>query len=329
MSNFTSTIEYKFKVTNNLDKGDAQQKKFNFYLGLPYSKRKYRYMQVVNFATNKEGQHLFNVILGHSESSVAAMSDDILRNGSSTCKPAVTKVMRITYASVNVGQVAFLCNASNKEIFEGADWTGISGEYTKVKSFRTNGNDEVIGLIFDAADRNIVSARKNDGTNVVAKPEDPVDEVKVPQPEEVKLDPILLTPTARKAIKDRVDDLKKANQGLEQKLEGREKDVCTLIEQIDEKDRTIKTLIEERELLKKDLEHRDKDISDLEDRLKEKERYIKGLENDSVKMFQNMDWRRKYIELVLAVLKRDFSHMKDEELVVNVQGLIGIPVKEK
>ena len=320
MSNFTSTIEYKFKVTNNLDKTDAQQKKFNFYLGLPYSKRKYRYMQVVNFII-KDGTHLFTVILGHSESSVAAMSDDILRNERSAFKPAVTKVMRITYASVNVGQVAFLCNASNKKIFEGADWTGISGEYTKIKSFRTNGNDEVLGLIFDAADRNVVSARKNDGTNVVARAEASADEV--------KLDPILLTPTARKAIKDRVDDLKKANQGLEQKLEGREKDVCTLIEQIDEKDRTIKTLIEERELLKKDLEHRDKDISDLEDRLEEKERYIKGLENDSVKMFQNMDWRRKYIELVLAVLKRDFSHMKDDELVANVQGLIGIPVKEK
>ena len=232
MANFTSTIEYKFKITNNLDKDNAQQKKFNFYLGLPYSKRKYRYMQVVNFATNKEGQHLFNVILGHSESSVAAMSDDILRNGSSTCKPTVTKVMRITYASVNVGQVSFLCNTSNKEIFEGADWTGISGEYMKVKSFRTNGNDEVIGLIFDAADRNIVSARKNDGTNVVAKPEAPADIVKVPQPEEVKLDfdPELLWKTHKKLIGE-YDDLRKMYQELEQKVKGKDKVIEQLCEE--------------------------------------------------------------------------------------------------
>ena len=215
MANFTSTIEYKFKVTNNLDKDNTQQKKFNFYIGLPYSKRKYRYMQVVNFII-KDGTHLFTVILGHSESSVAAMSDDILRNERSAFKPAVTKVMRITYASVNVGQVAFLCNASNKEIFEGADWTGISGEYTKVKSFRTNGNDEVIGLIFDAADRNIVSARKNDGTNVVAKPETPDDIVKVPQPEEVKLDfdPELLWKTHKKLIGE-YDDLRKSEENAE------------------------------------------------------------------------------------------------------------------
>ena len=236
MSNFTSTIEYKFKVTNNLDKGDAQQKKFNFYLGLPYSKRKYRYMQVVNFII-KDGTHLFTVILGHSESSVAAMSDDILRNERSAFKPAVTKVMRITYASVNVGQVAFLCNASNKEIFEGADWTGISGEYTKVKSFRTNGNDEVIGLIFDAADRNIVSARKNDGTNVVAKPETPDDIVKVPQPEEVKLDfdPELLWKTHKKLIGE-YDDLRKIYQELEQKVKGKDK----VIEQLSEENAELR-----------------------------------------------------------------------------------------
>ena len=236
MANFTSTIEYKFKVTNNLDKDNTQQKKFNFYIGLPYSKRKYRYMQVVNFII-KDGTHLFTVILGHSESSVAAMSDDILRNERSAFKPAVTKVMRITYASVNVGQVAFLCNASNKEIFEGADWTGISGEYTKVKSFRTNGNDEVIGLIFDAADRNIVSARKNDGTNVVAKPETPDDIVKVPQPEEVKLDfdPELLWKTHKKLIGE-YDDLRKIYQELEQKVKGKDK----VIEQLSEENAELR-----------------------------------------------------------------------------------------
>lgn len=286
MANYVSTIEYKFKVTNNLNKVIAQQKKFNFYIGLPYSKRKYRYMQVINFATNKDGQHLFNVVLGHSESSVAAMTEDILRGTHASLKPAATKVMRITYASVNVGQTSILYNDANKKTLDTADWTGISGEYTKIKSFRTNGNDEVIGLIFDAADRNIISARKNDSTNVVAKPETPVDIVKVPQPEEpanssveLKFDPELLWKTHKKLIGE-YDDLRKMYQELEQKLE-------------------------------------------------EKDRYIKGLENDSVKMFQNMDWRRKYIELVLAVLKRDFSHMKDEDLVANVQSLTDIPGMEK
>lgn len=310
MSNFTSTIEYKFKVTNNLDKIDAQQKKFNFYLGLPYSKRKYRYMQVINFATNKEGQHLFNVVIGQSESSVAAMTEDILRNERSAFKPAVTKVMRITYASVNVGQVAFLCNASNKETFEGADWTGISGEYTKIKSFRTNGNDEVLGLIFDAADRSAVSARKNDSTNVVAKP----DIVKVSQPEKPA--------NSSNDIKPDLDLLWKAHQ----KLIG---DYGALRMTKEELEQRVKGLTEINEGFKKDLDKRDADISALMDQLEEKERYIKGLENDSVKMFQNMDWRRKYIELVLAVLKRDFSHMKDEDLVANVQSLIGIPGMEK
>lgn len=308
MSNFTSTIEYKFKVTNNLDKVDALQKKFNFYIGLPYSKRKYRYMQVINFATNKERQHLFNVVLGQSESSVAAMTEDILRGTHASLKPAATKVMRITYASVNVGQVAFLCNASNKEIFEGADWTGISGEYMKVKSFRTNGNDEVIGLIFDAADRSAVAARKNDSTNVVAKPETPDDEVKVPiDLDEVKPDLDLLWKTHQKLIGD-YGTLKMTKEELEQKVKG---------------------LTEINEGFKKDLDKRDADISALMNQLEERDRYIKGLENDSVKMFQNMDWRRKYIELVLAVLKRDFSHMKDEDLVANVQSLIGIPGMEK
>ena len=279
MANFASTIEYKFKVTNNLDKADVQYKKFNFYIGLPYSKRKYRYMQVINFATNKEGQHLFNVVLGHSESSVAAMTDDILRGTHARLNPAVaTKVSRITYASLNVGCIALVCNDKNEEIIKNGDWTGISGEYTKVKSFRTNGDDEVIGLIFDAADRSSVSARKNDSTNVVAKAETPDEVVKVPQTN--------------------------GSVELEEKL---------------------KFATETLEYLRKDLENRDKDISALTNQLEEKDRYIKGLENDSIKMFQNMDWRRKYIELVLAVLKRDFSHMKDEDLVANVQSLIELP----
>lgn len=327
-----NTVEYKFKVTNNLDKDSTIIKKFNFYIGLPYSKRKYRYMQIINFATNKEGQHLFNVVLGHSIDSVAIMTNDILRGTHASLKPVTTKVSQITYTSLNVGTISLVCNDENEESIKNGDWTGISGEYMKVKSFRTNGNDDVLGLIFDAADRSLVSARKNDNTNVVAKP----DIVKVPQPEKpvididgAKLDPILLTSAARKAIKDSVDDLRKTNQELEQKLEGKEKDNCGLIEQIDEKDRFIKTLVEERDFLKNDIEARDKDISDLTEQLEDKERYIKGLENDSVKMFQNMDWRRKYIELVLAVLKRDFSHMKDEDLVANVQSLIDIPGMEK
>lgn len=314
MANIASTIEYKFKVTNNLDKDSTAVKKFNFYIGLPYSKRKYRYMQIVNFATNKEGQHLFNVVLGHSESSVAAMTEDILRGTHASLKPVATKVSRISYVSLNVGTSALVCNDKNKEIIKNGDWTGISGEYMKVKSFRTNGNDEVIGLIFDAADRYIVSARKNDGTNMVAKPETPADEVKVPQPEEptngsvdVKPDLDLLWKAHQKLTGD-YGTLKMMKEGLEQKVRG---------------------LTEINEGFKKDLDNRDADISELVSQLEEKDRYIKGLENDSVKMFQNMDWRRKYIELVLAVLKRDFSHMKDEDLVANVQSLIGISVKEK
>lgn len=317
MSNFTSTIEYKFKVTNNLDKDNAQQKKFNFYLGLPYSKRKYRYMQVVNFATNKERQHLFNVVLGQSESSVAAMTEDILRGTHASLKPAVTKVMRITYASVNVGQVAFLCNTSNKETFEGADWTGISGEYTKIKSFRTNGNDEVIGLIFDAADRNIVSARKNDGTNVVAKP----DIVKVPQPEKpvidvdkVKLDPVLLTSTAREAIRDSVANLRKTNRELAQKIEEKEKDICALIEQIDEKDRTIKALIEERGFLQEDLANRDNDIemlssenADLHNQLKE----VGSKPDETEKTF-----RGKFIDMIVGIFREKLEALSDDELLM-------------
>lgn len=233
MANFTSTIEYKFKVTNNLDKPNAQQKKFNFYLGLPYSKRKYRHMQVINFATNKEGQHLFNVVLGHSESSVAAMTEDILRGTHASLKPVSTKVMRITYASVNVGQVAFLCNASNKEVFERADWTGISGEYTKIKSFRTNGNDEVIGLIFDAADRSAVAARKNDSTNVVAKPETP--DVNT---DEVKPDPELLWKAHQKLLTDyevlekKAKELEFYNGCFKRDLDVRDKDVEQLCEEV-------------------------------------------------------------------------------------------------
>lgn len=312
MANFTSTIEYKFKVTNNLDKDNTQQKKFNFYIGLPYSKRKYRYMQVVNFAKNKEGQHLFNVILGHSESSVAAMSNDILRNGSSACKPAVTKVMRITYASVNVGQVAFLCNASNKEIFEGADWTGISGEYVKIKSFRTNGNDEVLGLIFDAADRNIVSARKNDGTNVVAKPEAPVDEVKVPQPDEIVID--IDTANLWKAHQKLIGDygtLRMAKEELEQKLERKEKDNCVLMEEIDEKDRFIKTLIEGRDFKDKNIECLTKENIDLRNQLET----VNSTPDETQKTF-----RDKFIDRIVDEFRRRAEVLSDEELLMLMKG---------
>lgn len=286
MSNFTSTIEYKFKVTNNLDKVNAQQKKFNFYIGLPYSKRKYRYMQVINFATNKERQHLFNVVLGQSESSVAAMTEDILRGTHASLKPAATKVMRITYASVNVGQVAFLCNASNKEVFEGADWTGISGEYMKVKSFRTNGNDEVIGLIFDAADRSAVAARKNDSTNVVAKPEAPVDIVKVPQPDEVKLDPILLSSTERRAIRDGIDDLRKTIQELEQKVKDR--------------DQCIKDLMGDIELITKE-------NADLHNQLKG----IGSKPDETQKTF-----RDKFIDRIVEVFRGKLMSLSDDELLM-------------
>lgn len=314
MVNFTSTIEYKFKVTNNLDNGDAQQKKFNFYIGLPYSKRKYRYMQVINFITDRAGQHLFNVVLGHTESTVAAMTEDILRNAHPIFKPVVTKVMRITYASVNVGQVSFHCNASNKKIFEGADWTGISGEYTKIKSFRTNGNDEVLGLIFDAADRSSVSARKNDRTNVAAKPEAPVDIVKVPQPEKpvididgAKLEPILLSSLDRKAIKDSVADLRKTNQDLEDKNE-------QLLEILKKRDNFISNLVEENDYLKKDLEARDKDIellskenADLHNQLKE----LDSKPDETEKTF-----RGKFIDMIVGIFREKLETLTDDELLM-------------
>lgn len=265
MSNFTSTIEYKFKVTNNLDKTDARQKKFNFYLGLPYSKRKYRYMQVINFATNKEGQHLFNVILGHSESSVAAMTEDILRGTRASLEP-VTKVMRITYASVNIGQTSILYNDANKKTLDTGDWTGISGEYMKIKSFRTNGNDEVLGLIFDAADRSVVSARKNDGTNVVAKPEAPADKP-TNGSVELKLDPELLWKAHQKLIgeygtlkmmkeelEQRVKGLTEINEGFKKDLDKRDADISALMNQLEERDQRIKTLTEERVFKDKNIE---------------------------------------------------------------------------
>lgn len=283
MANYVSTIDYKFKVTNNLDKVNAQRKKFNFYLGLPYSKRKYRYMQVVNFATNKERQHLFNVVLGQSESSVAAMTEDILRGTHASLKPAVTKVMRITYASVNVGQVAFLCNASNKAIFEGADWTGISGEYMKVKSFRTNGNYEVIGLIFDAVDRYIVSARKNDGTNMVAKPEAPTDEVKVPQPDKLVLD---------------VDSSEYAR--------------C--VKENAELNIRIKSLTEENGFLKKDIEAREKDIEKLSEENAELWNQLKAINSkpdEAQKTF-----RDKFIDRIVEVFREKIRSLSDDELLM-------------
>lgn len=292
MANIASTIEYKFKVTNNLDKDSTAVKKFNFYIGLPYSKRKYRYMQVVNFATNKEGQHLFNVVLGHSESSVAAMTEDILRGTHASLKPVATKVSRISYVSLNVGTSALICNDKNEEIIKNGDWTGISGEYMKVKSFRTNGNDEVIGLIFDAADRNIVFARKNDGTNVVAKAEASDDIVKVPQPDEVKLDPILLTSTARKAIKDSVDDLRKANQAFERKV------------------RNLEYL---NECLKKDLEARDKNIEELCEENNEFRNKLKGTESkpdETQKTF-----RDKFIDLIVDMFREKLETLTDDELL--------------
>lgn len=273
MANFTSTIEYKFKVTNNLDKDNTQQKKFNFYLGLPYSKRKYRYMQVINFATNKEGQHLFNVVLGHSESSVAAMTEDILRGTHASLAP-VTKVMRITYASVNVGQTAILYNDTNKKTLDAGDWTGISGEYTKIKSFRTNGNDEVIGLIFDAADRSAVAARKNDGTNVVAKPD------------EVKLDPILLSSTERRAIRDGIDDLRKTIQELEQKVKDR--------------DQCIKDLMGDIELITKE-------NADLHNQLKG----INSKPDETQKTF-----REKFIDRIVDVFRERIESLSDDELLM-------------
>ena len=328
MANFTSTIEYKFKVTNNLDKADAQQKKFNFYLGLPYSKRKYRYMQVVNFII-KDGTHLFTVILGHSESSVAAMSEDILRNDRSAFKPAVTKVMRITYASVNVGQVAFLCNASNKETFEGADWTGISGEYTKVKSFRTNGNDEVIGLIFDAADRNVVSARKNDGTNVVAKPEAPADEVKVPQPEKpvIDIDTANLWKAHQKLIGDygtlrmakeeleqKAKGLTEINEGFKKDLDKRDADISALVNQLEEKERFIKTLIEGRDSLKKELAGRDANIELLSKENADFRIRLKGTESkpdETQKAFKD-----KFIDKIVDGFRAKLEELPDDELLM-------------
>lgn len=288
MANYTSTIEYKFKVTNNLDNNSAQQKKFNFYIGLPYSKRKYRYMQVVNFII-KDGTHLFTVVLGHSESSVAAMTEDILRNDRSAFKPAVTKVMRITYASVNVGQVSFVCNASNKEVFEAADWTGISGEYMKVKSFRTNGNDDVLGLIFDAADRSLVSARKNDCTNVVAKPEAPVDEVKVPQPDEIVID--IDTAQLWKAHQKLIGEygtLKMAKEELERKVKDRDQNISELEAHIADDDNSIQKqyeLIQGYMVTVKDLEEkleaRDKDISEMGRQIDYSQDYIAELKREN------------------------------------------------
>lgn len=286
MANYTSTIDYKFKITNNLDKPDVQQKKFNFYIGLPYSKRKYRYMQVINFATNKDGQHLFTVVLGHSERSVAAMTEDILRGTHASLKPAATKIMRITYTTVNIGQAAFLCNNSNKEAFEGADWTGISGEYTKVKSFRTNGNDEVIGLIFDSADRSAVAARKNDNTNVMAKPKIPVDVVKVPQPDEpvVDIDTANLWKAHQKLLGE-YEDLKMLKEELEQKVKDREQ--C------------IKGLMGDIELIVKE-------NANLHNRLKE----IGSKPDETQKTF-----RDKFIDLIVEVFREKLMSLSDDELI--------------
>ena len=345
MANYVSTIDYKFKVTNNLDKADAPQKKFNFYIGLPYSKRKYRYMQVINFATNKDGQHLFNVVLGHSESSVAAMTEDILRGTNASLKPAKTKVMRITYASVNVGQTSILYNDANKKTLDAADWTGISGEYMKIKSFRTNGNDEVIGLIFDAADRNIVSARKNDSTNVVAKTEVPVDIVKVPQPEEpiidldeVKPGPDLLTPTARKAIKDSIDDLRKANQELEQKLKEKEKiisDQKSTIENLEKGFNILNDDYQKIKAIKDSVDDLRTTNQELEQKVKDRDQCIKGLMEDielitkeNAKLKNQLKanptkpdetqktFRDKFIDRIVDAFREKVKSLTDDELLM-------------
>lgn len=292
-----NATEYKFKVTNNLDKDSTIIKKFVFYIGLPYSKRKYRYMQVINFATNKEGQHLFNVVLGHSIDSVAIMTNDILRGTHASLKPVTTNVSRITYASVNVGNVALVCNDKNEETIKNGDWTGISGEYMKVKSFRTNGNDDVIGLIFDAADRSLVSARKNDGTNVVAKP----DIVKVPQPDKIVLD---------------VDDSEyarcvKENVNLQERL----KEACQMLE---EKDRRIKDLkariADDDNSIQKQYEL----IQGYMVTVKDLEEKLEARDKDISEMGRQIDYSQDYI----AELKREneFTENQAENLEEKVRG---------
>lgn len=291
MSNFTSTIEYKFKITNNLDKDNAQQKKFNFYLGLPYSKRKYRYMQVINFATNKEGQHLFNVVLGHSESSVAAMTEDILRGTRASLEP-VTKVMRITYASVNVGQTSILYNDANKKTLDTGDWTGISGEYMKIKSFRTNGNDEVIGLIFDAADRNIISARKNDGTNVVAKADISVDDAR------------------KSGTKKYIDTI----MDYEGRIEDLERKNAQLIETLKSRDNYINKLDDENGFLKKDLEARDEDIEKLAKENAELHNQLEAI--DSKPDETEKSFKEKFIDRIVDVFRERLEALSDDELLM-------------
>lgn len=280
-----NATEYKFKVTNNLDKDSTIIKKFVFYIGLPYSKRKYRYMEVINFATNKEGQHLFNVVLGHSVESVAIMTNNILRGTHASLNPVTTGVSRITYTSVNVGNVALVCNDKNEETIKNGDWTGISGEYMKVKSFISNGNDDVLGLIFDAADRSLVSARKNDNTNVVAKP----DIVKAPQPDEVKLDfdPELLWKVHQKLIGD-YDALRKTNQELEQKVKDRDQSISDLKAHIADDDSSIQKqyeLIQGYMVTVKDLEEKleakDKDISEMGRQIDYSQDYIDELRREN------------------------------------------------
>lgn len=324
-----NTVEYKFKVTNNLDKDSTIIKKFNFYIGLPYSKRKYRYMQVINFATNKEGQHLFNVVLGHSIDSVAIMTNDILRGTHASLKPVTTKVSRITYTSLNVGTIGLVCNDENEETIKNGDWTGISGEYMKVKSFRTNGNDDVLGLIFDAADRSLVSARKNDNTNVVAKPEAPVDIVKVPQPEKPVID---VDPSEYARCMKENSNLNDRVKDLYRNLEAMQKDAFNFANELREKDRRIKGLKEENK-------DKDQTISDLKAHIadddnsiqkqyeliqgymvtvKDLEEKLEAKDKDISEMGRQIDSSQDYI----AELKREneFTENQAEHLEEKVRG---------
>lgn len=174
MANQMNTVEYKVKVTRV---GDHYGKaRFAFYLAQPYSKRGYRFIQVINAGPDADNRHFFFVILGNSRSCVNEMSKQIFNDLGNIEAVATKRIATIYYnnSTTNIGSASF----ADVDFTSSYDIAALVGEYKETEhvSVSNSSDNDTVCLWFDVANKN--------GGEAPKKP----DIVKVPQPDEIVID---------------------------------------------------------------------------------------------------------------------------------------------
>ena len=328
MANNMNTIEYKFKVTKSVTTlENGRKRNFRFYLGLPFSKRNYKYMQIINFPYEEDEDHEFLVICGRKKDEVFDFGKRIAEYaGGDRAISATSTIIATMFYPSNAGFISITESRSTQLFFDNHFPEELVGEYHDIMHVYTSEkpDDDTIALYLRTNDKVIgvkkTAAYTENADELIAKPSINVfDEL-------AKKDQIISDLKAHIADDDSsIQKQYELIQGymvtvkdLEEKVKEKEAAIDTLTEEIEDRDRRIKSLTEQIGYLKNDLAARDSEIEELltdVNNLRDQIGATESKPDETEKTF-----RGKFIDRIVDEFRRRAEALSDEELLTLMKG---------